>query len=118
MTNVLNHSDVDMIVFINDYPTMVEFQRNLDHVLETLERHVLKDLNWAREVEHIHTTHHAVQFKAKLKGYSDDVMMQVDLLPALDRLAQVSPLDLQHCRQYSGHEQRLNQGTLSFTISF
>ncbi|XP_041360232.1 2'-5'-oligoadenylate synthase 3-like [Gigantopelta aegis] len=102
-TNVMNHSDVDLIVFINDYPTMVEFQRNLDSVLKTLERHVLHDFNWAKEVEHIGTTPYAVQFKAKLKGSTDDVMMHVDLLPALDILDQVRSFKPQHCGR-SNHQ--------------
>ncbi|XP_041360237.1 2'-5'-oligoadenylate synthase 2-like [Gigantopelta aegis] len=92
MTSLSHYSDVDLIVFIDDYPTMVEFQKNLDSVLQKLEQHVLHDLNWAQEVEHTRTTHHAVQFKTKLKGYTDAVLRKVDLLPALDRLDQV-PMD-------------------------
>ncbi|XP_041357507.1 uncharacterized protein LOC121374475 [Gigantopelta aegis] len=95
MTNISNHSDVDLIVFIDDYSTMKEFKTNLGSVLEKLERHVRNDLNWAKEVTHKNTTPHAVQFEVKLKGYDDDDddVIQVDLLPALDLFPASDELD-------------------------
>ncbi|XP_041358005.1 2'-5'-oligoadenylate synthase 2-like [Gigantopelta aegis] len=80
--DVLDNADVDLVMYINDYDTMEEFRNNLDDVLQNLEQHIQKDLNWAENVKVIDRTHHAVQFEVKLKGY--DHPINVDLLPAID----------------------------------
>ena len=81
-TDVLDQSDVDLVMYVNDYTTMTEFQQHLEDDLKHLERHIKGDLNWAEEVEVIDRTHHAVQFEVKLKGYHHPI--NVDLLPAID----------------------------------
>ncbi|XP_041360287.1 2'-5'-oligoadenylate synthase-like protein 2 [Gigantopelta aegis] len=83
-TNLMDSSDVDLVMFINDFNTVDEFRDDIRTVVGVLKKHIMDDLNWASDVEMFATTMHSVMFKVKLHGYQP---IEVDLLPAVDLLA-------------------------------
>ncbi|XP_041357496.1 2'-5'-oligoadenylate synthase 1-like [Gigantopelta aegis] len=87
-TNLLGHSDVDLVMYSNRYGTMKEFRKNVSKDLQALTNHMKKDLTWAKGVNITRTTKHAVQFEVKLPGYAP---IKVDLLPAPDLLQNKEP---------------------------
>ncbi|XP_046382137.2 2'-5'-oligoadenylate synthase 3-like [Haliotis rufescens] len=81
-TTIKVKSDIDIVVFLNDFTTVEKLKNDMENILQNLQHYIQHDEYLAAATENVELSDHAVQFCLKCDtGYID-----VDLLPAVDVL--------------------------------
>ncbi|XP_048249318.1 2'-5'-oligoadenylate synthase 1A-like isoform X2 [Haliotis rufescens] len=103
-TSIKKKNDIDIAVFLNDYKSIKDLQRNMKTVLADLKEHLLHDANWAKKIKFTRFTSHSIQFQ--LKCHPDDELHDVDLLPAVDVLRAGSERSVYRQMETMGEHER------------
>ncbi|XP_071089278.1 2'-5'-oligoadenylate synthase 1A-like [Haliotis cracherodii] len=103
-TSIKKKNDIDIAVFLNDYKSVKDLQRNMKTVLADLKEHLLRDANRDEKIEFTRFTSHSIQFQ--LKCHPDDELHDVDLLPAVDVLSAGSERSVYRQMEKMGEHER------------
>ncbi|XP_041357454.1 2'-5'-oligoadenylate synthase 1A-like [Gigantopelta aegis] len=80
-TSVRGNSDLDLILFLNDYPTVAALKKDLPMVLHQVKSYVQTHAHWAEELMFRRVTRLSVQFYLRIPDL--DEVHQVEIFPAV-----------------------------------